>query len=202
MSVNFLGGLRKEIHHVKQMVDGSEKYEPAMVILSHSKKGRSFIIPIGAIWKYIDPSDNQDEVTTARDRQDFIALAKKIAWVREFSLPGSPTAHRAADDFACCVFAEAFSRGTGVLLCTSWNLAKMMQIFEITPSPQAAAQLLLWVQNELDDLKNYPEHDQDDAIPGSKMAEMILKCGTKTVFDGEIPMTEADLLVPDEVVRN
>lgn len=199
--LNHLGGLRKEIHHVKQMVDGSETYEPAMVILRRERPGRSFMIPVGAMWKYINPSDNRDEVTVRLDRQDFGKIVERAAWRRKLAV--SPADRmRASQDTACCMVAEGFARGMGMMLCTAWNLAKMMQIFEIDPSPQAAAQLLMWVQNELDDLKNFPEHDQNEVIPGSHMGEMKLMEGTKTIFEGEVPMTEADLLVPDEVTEH
>lgn len=200
--LNYLGGLKKEIHHVKQMVDGAETYEPAMVILRRERPGRSFIIPLGAMWKYLDPSDNRDEVTIKLDRLDFTQIVNRAMWRRDFAVHGGVEAQRAAADGACCVVAEALAASLGLLLCTSWNLAKMMQIFEIDPSPQAGAQLLLWVQNELDDLKNFPEHDQNDVVPGSRMGEMKLMEGTKTIFDGEVPMTETDLLLPDEVTRH
>ena len=199
--LNWLGGLHKEIHHVKQMVDGSEKYEPTMVILKHERPGRAFMIPLGAMWKYLDPSDNRDDATIRNDREDFARIVTKAAYRRQFAV-GQAEIARASLDTACCMIAEALSRGMGMLLCTSWNLAKMMQIFEISPSPPAAAQLLMWIQNELDDLKNYPEHDQDDTLQGSRMGEMKLMDGSKTIFEGEVPMTEADLLVPDEVTRH
>jgi hypothetical protein len=199
--LNHLGGLKREIHHVKTLVDGSEKYEPAMVITRPERPGSSFIIPIGAFHKYIDPSDNRDEITVLRDRQDFGKIVAKAAYRRQFAV-GVAETFRATTDTACCAVAEMFARTIGILLCTSWNLAKMMQVFEIQPSPPAAAQLLLWVQDGLDDLKNFPGHDQDDRIPGSRMAEMVLKNGNKTIFDGEVPMTEADLYVPDEVTKH
>lgn len=199
--LNHLGGLKREIHHVKTLVDGSEKYEPAMFITRPERPGRSFIIPIGALHKYIDPSDNRDEITALRDRQDFAKIVTKAAYRRQFAA-GPAETFRASMDTACCAVAEMFARTMGILLCTSWNLAKMMQVFEIQPSPPAAAQLLLWVQDGLDDLKDFPEHDQNDAIPGSRMGEMVLKSGNQTVFEGEVPMTEADLYVPDEVTRH
>lgn len=199
--LNHTGGLRKEIHHVKQMVDGTERYEPAMVITRPERPGRSFIIPIGSIWKYIDPSDNRDAVTVMNDRQDFAKIVTKAAYRRQFA-GGQSEIFRATMDMACCAVAETLGYGMKMLLCTAWNLAKMMQIFEISPSPQAAAQLLIWIQDGLDDLKNFPEHDQNDTIEGSRMAEMVLKDGSRTIFDGEVPMTEADLFVPDEITRH
>ncbi|MFA6509953.1 MAG: hypothetical protein WCV62_05810 [Candidatus Peribacteraceae bacterium] len=199
--LNHLGGLRKEIHHVKQMIDGQERYEPTMVITRPERPGRSFMIPIGAGWKYLDPSNNQEAATIHADAEDF-DIVKRRALIRRRLAVSQAETMRATSDIACCVVAETLSRGMGMLLCTALNLAKMMQIFEITPSPQAAAQLLMWIQNELDDLKNYPEHSQDDTIPGSHMAEMVLKDGNRTIFDGEVPMTESDLFVTDEVTRH
>jgi hypothetical protein len=78
------------------------------------------------------------------------------------------------------------------MLCTSYNLAKCMQMFEIVPLPQAASQLLLWIQDGLDQLKDMP-----DAEPDKKMA-----MGDVTVFEGstkigsrDIEVTEAELIL-------
>lgn len=198
---NPLGGLHREIHHVKVLVDGTEKYEPAMVILMHERKGRSFIIPLGAMWKYADPFNrNQDETIALLDRQDFEEIVKRAAWRRSLAACHAEIV-RATMDTSCCVVAEVLSRGMGMLLCTAWNLAKIMQMFDIEPSPHAATGLLHFIQDRLDDLKNFPEHDQDDRVGGTMGDIRVMESG-KTILEGEIPMTEADLFVPDEVTRH
>ena len=58
--INYLGGLKKEYHHIKTNAEENPGYEPAMVILHPGKKGKSFIIPIDCFWKYVNPMDILD----------------------------------------------------------------------------------------------------------------------------------------------
>jgi hypothetical protein len=189
--INLLGGLKKEFHHIKKQTNESGgDYEPAMVILKHELKGRSFIIPLEAMWKYIDPSDNRDEALLSSDRMEFAKIKAGAIWDLEHPLM---PAHRdkAAAGLACCMFAEAFAKGMGFLLCTSWNLAKIMQMMEIPPSPQAAAQLLLWIQDGLDTLKNMPPCPEDEIV--GTAGEVTLFADGEKVANKELVITETDI---------
>lgn len=192
MPIRWIDGLSKEIHHIKVMDSDSEDYEPTLVILDHRHPGKSFQIPVGAMWKYIDPSDNQDERTLAADRQEFekmkdnITFKKKIAFTHE-------QMQEVIRDTACCIVAETFARGMKFLLCTAWNIAKMMQMFDIPVSPQNAAHLLMWVQDALDDLKNAPPAPlPEDTFFGG---EMQLFQGSQKISDRPMIMKESDLIV-------
>jgi hypothetical protein len=188
--VNWLGGLHKEIHHIKLLKDGSETYEPAMVILCHERKGRSFAITLEAMWKYIDPMDNDDPVTRAMDREDFGKIASKAQMRRQLSLG------KYSEDLTCCALADALARSMGLLYCTSFNLAKCLTMFGITVSTQTAAQLLLWIQNELDDLRKFPEHPQDDTV--GVAGEVTVWDGGKRLGTTDLTVSEADMLMDVE----
>ena len=186
--VNYLGGLKKEYHHIKVPKEGGEAYEPAMVILKEKLKGRSFIIPFYAFWKYVDPKMNQD--VFAEDRREFLLMVKRAEFRK--SMAASPGEMFGANvDLACCIVAEAFSRGTGILLTVSWNLAKILQMMEITPCPQAAAQLLLWIQDGLDTLKNMPPAPEDDLV--GTAGEMTLFADGEKMGTRVLEITETDL---------
>jgi len=79
----------------------------------------------------------------------------------------------------------------GFLLCTAWNLAKIMQMMEITPNPQAAAQLLLWIQDGLDTLKNMPPCPEDDVVGVGGGMELF--ADGKKIGSKDMIITETDL---------
>lgn len=186
--LNYLGGLKKEFHHIKLGTESGSDYEPAMVILKEQLKGRSFIIPLGAMWKYLDPALNQDKF--AADREEFMKKLTGAGFKRRIAI--STELQAAADaDIACCLMAEAFAKGFGLMLSTGWNLAKIMQMMEITPNPQSASQLLMWIQDGLDTLKNMPPCPEDDVLGVAGEATIFAdgkKLGTK-----DMTITETDL---------
>ena len=187
-NISYLGGLKKEFHHIKVPKEGQEDYEPAMVILKEQLKGKSFIIPLESLWKYIDPSNNMD--AAVQDRRSFAILFGSSQFKMKMALTPQDKAQASAD-ISCCLVAEALARGMGFLLCTAWNLAKIMQMMEITPNPQAAAQLLLWIQDGLDTLKNMPPCPEDDVVGVGGGMELFAdgkKIGTKDMI-----ITETDL---------
>ena len=124
---NYLGGLRKELHYVK--VSGDEgSYEPTMVILSHTKPGRSFMIPMPAIWKYVDPIQYKDDDAAVKDdweQFNLIALkAKRMSQGHSESgiicfIPDNKYVREGSDNVQACQFAYTFHKGTGIMLCTS-----------------------------------------------------------------------------------
>ena len=64
-------------------------------------------------------------------------------------------------------------------------------MFEIELIPQAAAQLLLWIQSRLDDLKNMPEWAEPDREYAVGEATMVIDGKDKVTK--EVTVTETDL---------
>lgn len=193
--IRWIDGLTKEYHHVKVAKgDDTTGYEPAMVIMDHRHQGKSFIITLGAMYKYLDPMMNRDELLLGNDREDFEEL-KEAALLRKRLAVSWMEQNRAAADLACCLVAEAFSKGMKMLLCTAWNLAKCMQMFNIPVSPQSAAQLLMWIQDGLDDLKNMPPAPlpEDTFIAG----EMTLYNGSEKIAEKPMIMTESEVIAEE-----
>ena len=186
--VSYLGGLKKEYHHIKLGTESGSDYEPAMVILKEQLKGRSFIIPLGSLWKYLDPLMNQDKF--AADREEFMKKLQGAQFKRRIAISAELTA--AADaDLACCLVAEALAKGFGLMLSTGWNLAKIMQMMEITPNPQSASQLLMWIQDGLDTLKNMPPCPEDDVV--GAVGEVSVFADGKKLGTKDMIITETDL---------
>ncbi len=197
--INYLGDLYRELHHIKVASDQDGGYEPSLVILNHKHPGKSFIIPLGAMWKYVDcVSYYDDEVTKEADQKEFMNI-----WIKNRQMLdvhgrliiwGEVEKQRkeAIENIAACKFAYAFHNGTKVMLCTGYNLAKCMQMFDISPVPQAAAQLLLWIQSRLDDLKNMPlsPEKEDTFVAGEVIVSVD---GHKTSKD--LTLTETDLVL-------
>jgi hypothetical protein len=201
--INWIGGLHRELHYVHSPdIEGG--YEPALFILHYEKKGRSFVIPIGAIWKYMDPIHYKgDEVAMRSDWKEFNNIVIKANRVLRGGSPSDLIAVKpnlsdqkeAVETLSACNFAYLLHKSTGIYLCTSYNLARCMQMFEINPTPQAAAQLLLWIQSRLEDLKNMPENpEKEDQYVGGEAS--VLVDGEKVVTK-EMTVSETDLVVHD-----
>jgi hypothetical protein len=187
--LDYLGGLKREFHHIRKAGDEDHGYEPAMVILKHELPRRSFIIPLEAFWKYVDPKWNQDADSV--DLDEFEKLRESIAFRFRTSVLWADR-KRAEADLACVILADAFSRGTKILRCTAYNLFKCMQMMDITPTPQAAAQLLLWIQDGLDELRNFPEHPGDEVV--GVAGEVELWEGSTKIVTKEIKVTESEMM--------
>ena len=159
--LNYLGGIKREIHQIKVMGDfDREEYQPSIVLTRPTLPGRSFIIPLEAFWKYIDPSENNDEIIRMQDRIEFEKIKSRLPdMARVAVLPHHKA--RIAQEAAVCAVAEMFARGMRLTLITSYNLAKCMQLLEITVCPQSAAQLLMFIQDGLEDMKNCPEEAEE-----------------------------------------
>jgi hypothetical protein len=186
--INFLGSLKRELHHVKAMSGtGEEKYEPAMFIFKEELRGKSFIVPLSCLWKYLDPRDNQD--MRRADAAEFNRMAERIYFKRKFSVDRS----RTADDAAAIIMAEQMNESTGVMLCTAYGLVKCCQLLELTVGTQTLAQLLMFIQDGLDDLKNMPNAEAENAIEhgevcisvnGEKSHRQILMTETEALTGG------------------
>lgn len=190
--INYIGGLKRSFDYAKiPGSDNQEGYQAAMVILRHNSPGKSFWITRDALWKYIEPKDNWDEKTIAADMEDFNKIVSNNMFARKIAVTFTQKG-KAAANAACISFAVTLNKTTGIMLCTGYNLGKCMQMFNITPCPEAAAQLLLWIQDGLDQLKNMPDAPEEDK----------LIAGEVTLFDGgtkigtkDIEVTESELTV-------
>ena len=166
--INYLGGLKRELHHIKVATDEDGGYEPAMVLKHDNRPGRSFIIPLACIWKYIDPSGYVDDIEATN--KDWAAVNQQAMQAKMYLTAYGPLSigkereqrQQAQLVLDACRYGYAFSKGTGVLMSTSMNLFLALMMFDIEPRPEAAAQLLLWIQARLDDLKNMPENPETD----------------------------------------
>ena len=174
-SINYLGGLTKVVGHIK--VAGSEKdYEPALYIINEVSprfQGRAFIIALSALGKYVEPFFKYSAPKLIeKDRQIFEEKRQKAFENRSRLLAGIPPVGHAlvtpydeeqvSKELGALAVADMLSRSNGFLLVTAYNIAQCMQMFDITPCPQAAAQLLMLIEDSLDDLKNMgpPEPDK------------------------------------------
>jgi len=158
--INFLGGLKREYHHLMVLVEDREEYEPAMVLIRPTLMGRSFWIPLSCMWKYLEPKSNRDVMRW--DHQEFDQLARSIEY--RLATTFGRVRQEAANDAAGIVFAEALNEGSGVLLTTAFSLFKACQLLELTIGQQTLVQLLMFIQDGLDQLKNMPPAEPEDKI--------------------------------------
>lgn len=195
--INYIRGITRSYDYAKvKGADNEDDYQAAMVITRETAPGRSFWITRDAIWKYIDPSDNREERTIASDRQEFAQIVDSCLFALRISVTPQQR-QQVVNDSSCIVFARALNGATGIMLCTGYNLAKCMQMFNLSPVPAAAAQLLLWIQDGLDQLKNMPDNP-----PAEDTRQVI---GEVTLFNGgdkigsrDISVAESDLIMEAE----
>jgi len=140
------------------------------------------------MWKYLDPLQNQDKF--AEDREEFVKKLKGAQFKRRIAISAELTA--AADaDLACCLVAETLAKGFKLMLSTGWNLAKIMQMMEITPNAESAAQLLMWIQDGLDALKNMPPCPEDEFVGVAGGVEVF--ADGRSIGARDMVLTESDL---------
>ena len=195
-------GLHKEFGHVKVGTDEDAKYEPAIYIINETAprfEGLAFIIPLSCLWKYCEPwwTADADEM----DLQSMIQMTQEILREEAILRQGLIYPGKMANvirEKAALAFSYALNKSNHILRQTGYNLAMCMQMFDIEPTPQAAAQLLLFIQDGLDQLKSMGMH-----IP-----EVEMQIGTAKLYSdgkqiGSSPMTltESDLYA-DPVSRS
>jgi hypothetical protein len=193
--LTYLNGISKVIGHVN--VAGSDKdYEPALYIINeHSSRfqGTSFIIALSAMHKYVNPFlQYTDPKLITMDAIRFTELKEELLNDRMQLGKGVGILTRdrifkSNADLACLMFAEVLCKTNNILLVTGYNLAKCMQMFDIQPVPQAACQLLLFIEDSLDDLKNAPM-----AIPDNKYL-----AGGMALYDGSTKIYSGDWIIPE-----
>lgn len=189
--IQYLGGLKRQYHHYKTNRDEAvSEYQPAMTILHEGKKGRSFVILLEAMWKYLPPADNRNAAEA--DLKEFRALTNGVLHTLEFT-KGIECSSRAQakDNMATIILAEALHAQTGILLCVCYNLVKCLRMFDITVNPQSASQLLMWIQDGLDTLKNMPDAPPEKELTAGEVT--LWEGGTK-VATKEVTVKESDLI--------
>ncbi|MDD5523677.1 MAG: hypothetical protein PHV90_00405 [Smithella sp.] len=192
--INYIGDLKRRFDHIKVLGnDEIEEYKPAMIIYKENMPGISFCILTDAIWKYVDPKDNLDRPTMEADVREFNQVLMKNQAAQKLSKTvqlSDLIKARIVEDALCISFAIALNRGTRIMLCTGYNLAKCLHIFGIDPQIQAAIQLLLWIQTGLDQLKDMPEALAENKVVAGEVTMMI--DGHKVTKD--IELNETDLI--------
>ena len=185
--INYLGGLSREFHHVKVGNDQDSKYEPCLVIINETAprfKGQAFIVPLSCLWKYMEPwwTMSADRI----DLEEIMNVTWQLALEGRFGKTKEFIRKQAA-----LLFAEALHQNSKILRMTGFNLAMCMQMFEIAPNPQAASQLLMFIQDGLDELRNMPLH-----IPETEwqIGEARLSDGGVPIGSQPVTLTESDLL--------
>jgi hypothetical protein len=192
--INYIGDLKRRFDHIKVLGnDEIEEYKPAMVIYKENMPGISFCILTDAIWKYVEPKDNLDRPTMEADIKEFNQVLMKNQAAQKLSMTvqlSDLIKARIVEDALCISFAIALNRGTRIMLCTGYNLAKCLHVFGIDPQIQAAIQLLLWIQTGLDQLKDMPEALVENKVVAGEVTMII--DGHQVTKD--IELNETDLI--------
>ena len=190
---NYLGGLHRRIDHIKIAGDQEGGYEPTLVIYHDAKKGRSFQIRMEAMWKYVDPMHNKDALQS--DIEEFRGIyersANRIAIMTGVD-PEPDLRKKSKLDIAHWAIASTLYKTMGILPCVCYNLVKCLTMFEITVLPESVAQLLLWIQDALDDLKNANELPPEK--PVGVEGEVTIFLGSDKLATKELTVTETDLI--------
>jgi hypothetical protein len=202
-----LRSLRREFHHTADAGSDPVVYEPTMVILNERMKGRSFHIPQDAMWKYIEPKDNED--AERADREDFGKMLRAInerrtnLKARKRLTPRSNALEwdkitveewQVSIAMRAAAFAMKAARANKMLLCLVFNLALCLQIFEITVSGDSMAQLLMFIQDGLDELKDMKPVEPEK---GEVAGEVTLYDGSTKIGTREVRVTETELITDE-----
>lgn len=198
--INYIREIKRSYDYAKvKGADNEDEYQAAMVITRETAPGRSFWITRDALWKYIEPKDNMEDSTLQADRLEFQKLIDRHKFAQQTA--ATPIQMQmVVGEAACIVFAMALHQSTKIMLCVAYNLAKIMQMLDITPLPAAAAQLLMWIQDGLDHLKNMPDNPpaKDDMIT---MGEVTLFEGARKIGTKDIQVSESDLVIESNEVQ-
>jgi hypothetical protein len=127
---DLITGLSREYHHIKVRKENDEEWSPAMVITRNRIKGRSFIILLEGLWKYLDPINNSDPKVLAADMEEFEKLMSRCETRESLAVDVFSRGYAIADH-VCIEMAGLLNKSHGFLLCTAYNLAKCMQMVEI-----------------------------------------------------------------------
>ena len=190
----YISELKRRFDHIKVInQDEAEEYQPCMIIYKPNMPGVAFAITIDAIWKYIEPRDNMERETIAADVGEFnlILMRNQAAQKASKTIQMSDLMKaRIVEDALCISFAIALNRGFRLMFCTGYNLGKCLHILGIDPQPQAAIQLLMWIQDGLGDLKDMPLEQPESTVA---VGEVIMTIDGQKITK-ELTLNETDLL--------
>ena len=181
-AINYIAGINRAFDYVRVAGGYDKKYEPAMVITRDRIKGKSFWITMPAMWKYMEPDSYKgDEQAVRADLEDFGATGGKF--MREYETAKRQLAmgyligenrkkyldqrDAAEGMLEVCRDAQELGKFNHYYLCVAFNLLLCMQGLQITPCKQprkAAAQLLIWLQSKLPELKNMPPYEEKQEL--------------------------------------
>jgi hypothetical protein len=197
--INYIANLTKLVgHHIK--VQGKDDYEPCMFIVNETSprfKGKAFVIALSAMFKYCNPFLLYSEPKLIEeDKRKFYEAKEKAMEHKQrldrglivWSVKAMQQANR---DLAAFAVAEMLHQSDGFMLRTGYNLACCLQMFDITPCPAAAAQLLMFIEDSIDDLKNTPPVPEERKLVGG--GAVIWNHGQK-IFSGDLLVKESDVI--------
>ncbi len=188
-------------------IAGSENgygYEPSLYILNETGpqyKGMSYIIPLSSLHKYVRPFvKDSDPGVVEQDRRrheelkvDALAERERLSNIlllsREYMWQVEETNRKVVS----LIFAETLMKTNGILLNTGFSLGMLMQMFSIPPQPNAAAQLLLFIEDSLDDLKNMPPTPDQDKMMSAGNATLLIE--GKKVYSGDWQIPQSDVVM-------
>ena len=160
--LNHLSGLKRRFDHIKVMTDaGHEDYEPTMVLYREGAMGRSFMVPLNCMWKYMEPKSNLD--ARMWDQEKFDELAGGIFFRRQVCFTKEAREQNNIES-AAVVYAEKMHENTGVMLCTAFSLFMACHVLNLTADGRTMAQVLLFIQDGLDDLQKMPPAEPEDKV--------------------------------------
>jgi hypothetical protein len=198
MHRKYIEGLERSYDYVLVNKGDHEDYVPAMIIKRNRLKGRSFIITQDALWKYDDPENSRNPKLMATDMQEFGVVMERCE-ARELIAVTRLDRWRAMSDHVCIEVAGLLNKAFGILLCTGYNLSKCLQMMDLWPKghvPEAAFQLLWWIQDGLDQLKDMPEHRPEDDKK-TVAGEVTLWQGSTKISTKDIEVKESELIIED-----
>jgi len=202
--INYITGISRKFDYCK-IAGAPNGHEGAMVIFRDRIKGKSFWITESAMWKYLAPDTYKgDEQAVKADAEDFWAMAHKFAQER-YKAENAQQKDQAQEAISICGEALQLTKHNHYYLCVAFNLIVCMRGLEITPCKQprvAAAQLLLWIQSKLPDLKNIPPYDPaaDPNNPKAVEGHVDVKMGDNTIVSTDLTITETGLIERENLV--
>lgn len=187
--LHYLGDLKREHHHLK--VKGSDKkgkprYERAIFIYKPSILGRSFWVPDSCGWKYMEPKDNADMVET--DTQAFAEIRDHVMRCTLLDPAYDP-----AYENESLAFAVAMNRNSGFMLMTGYSLVRCCQLLDITVTPPALAQLLMFIQDGIQEMAKMPLPEPDKEVEMGEMTLTLDRGGDVKQWDEKLTVTEGEL---------
>ena len=137
------------------------------------------------MWKYIEPKSNDN--VRDWDIREYNEQVKRIGFRLQILI--GDRLIQAREDAAGWVFAYGLNKHTGILLCTGFSLFKACTILGMTVSQQSLIQIMMFIQDGLDELKNMAPADPEDK---REIGEAVYRVDGKT-FYAPVELTATDV---------